>query len=155
MPSDTTESSIASAATSAIDVGVKVSEIALASGVVVGARLWLIGAALRNPFSGDYRELGRMVPEKVFALAQSGIALVDRIGAAQRDMMAQMVDSENLIVGGVPTPATLVKLATETGKRGTRAMMWPLTTSDAALAPVHRTVTSNARRLGNAARKAA
>jgi len=141
------EHSPADAAVSAIDVGVKVVEIAIASSVVIGARMMLIGAAMRNPLSGDYGELGRMLPEKLFAVAQSGIAFIDQVGAAQRDMNAQMIESRLLMAGGVRTPASLLKMANDAGRRGTRAMLWPFTTGGATLAPVHRAVTSNAKRL--------
>lgn len=153
MSSGKHEPSLTDAAAGAFGMGLKMSEIAVASAMVIGARMMLIGAAMRDPLSGDYRELGRMVPEKMTALAQSGMAMMDQVGAVQRDAMAQMLDSKSLMSGGVPTPATWMKMMTDAGQRGTRAMLWPMTTGDAAIAPVYRTVTSNARRLGTGGRR--
>ncbi len=148
MTTNRTEPSIADAAIDAFNMSVKLGEIAIASAVVIGARMMLIGAAMRNPASGDYRELSRMVPEKMTALAQSGVALMGQMNAVQRDVAAHITASNTLLSGGIPTPATWMTLATEAGHRGTRAMLWPFATGDAAIAPVYRTVTSNARRLG-------
>lgn len=148
MTTNSNEPTIADAAIDAFGMSVKLGEIAIASAFVIGARMMLIGAAMRNPVAGDYRELGRMVPEKVTALAQSGAALMSQMGAVQRDMAAHIADSNVLLSGGITTPAIWMKLATEAGHRGTRAVLWPFATGDAAIAPVYRAVTSNARRLG-------
>ncbi len=148
------DASLGTIAVRAAEVGMKLGEMAAASGLVVGARLGVIGAAMTNPMSGDYKELGRMVPEKAFALAFSGIALFGAVGSFQRDMAAQFADMAGLMTGGVPHPTRLSRLAKDAGERGARALMWPMAVSEVTMAPLHRTVTANARRLGRAKRAA-
>ncbi|WP_156678609.1 hypothetical protein [Sphingomonas profundi] len=146
--------SLATVVVRAADLGIKAGEIATASGFVIAARLSLIGAAFTNPLDANYREMGRMMPEKLFALSYSGIALIEQMGAFQRDLAAQAMDIVHLMMGGVPSAARLRGMAEDAGRRGSRAMMWPVLTGEATMTPVHRTVTSNARRLRNARRAA-
>ncbi len=142
------EASLATITVRAVDMGIKVGEMMVASAVVVTARTALIGAAMANPVEGDYRELGRMLPEKLFAMSCSGMALFDSLTAFQRDMAAQLTDLTLLAMGGVPTPDRLARLADDSNARGARALLWSIEAGDAAMAPMHRAVTSNARRLG-------
>ena len=51
--------------------GERLGETATASQAVIASRTNTIGAAMRSPLSGDYAELGRMVPEKVAAFSAS------------------------------------------------------------------------------------
>lgn len=136
------------------DMGAKIGEMAAASGAVVAARLALMGAAISNPLEGDYTEMRRMVPEKALALADSGVALFECVGAFQRDVVAQLTDVTMLLTGGVPSAARLAQMADDTSRRGARAMLWPVVSGAAAMAPVHQAVTDNARRLAELAETA-
>jgi hypothetical protein len=135
-------------ATQAADLALRLSEVMVASGVVVAARMSVMGAAMLNPLEGDYKELGRMVPEKVAALSHSGLALLTGVGTMQRDLAAQAMDMALMMMGGVSSAKTLGQWTRAANARGTRAMLWPMTAGAAAIGPVHRTVTANARRLG-------
>lgn len=132
------------------------SEMMVATNFVIATRLGMIGAAVRNPLNGNYRELNRMVPEKVMALSRSSTAWFEGAAQLQRDMADQMVDIGMLMLGGVPNPSGLMKLAGDTTRRSARALMFPMTAGDAAMEPLHRTVTVNAQRLrGNGPSKRA
>ena len=127
-----------------------------ATNYVIATRMDMIGEAVRSPLDGNYRELNRMVPEKVTAISRSGAAWFQGACQLQRDLTDQMVDIGMLMLGGVPKPSRLIKLASDSTRRGARAMLFPMIASDAAMEPLHRTVTVNARRLrGDEARRAA
>jgi hypothetical protein len=148
--------SLISTAVRAAGAGVRISEMMIATNFVVATRMEMIGKAVRNPLDGNYRELNLMVPEKVTAISRSGAAWFEGVCQLQRDMAEQMVDIGMLLLGGVPKPSRLVKLASDSTRRGARVLLFPVTASDAALEPLHRTVTVNARRLrGDEARRAA
>ncbi len=143
----TAEPLLASAAARISDASVKISEMMIASGVVIGARMGLMNAALRSPLDADYAELNRMVPEKVAAMSRAGAVWFDGACQLQRDLAEQFVDVGMLMLGGVPSAKRIAKLADDSSRRGTRALMFPVITGGAAMAPVHKTVTANARRL--------
>jgi hypothetical protein len=129
--------------------GLRLGETLAASGTVIERRLELIRAAAADPLAGDYRELGLMVPEKIEAFAKAGAALSEIWWAAQRDMAAHLGHlTAMMLKGGTPTPAD-VRLM---GKRGARGAARAASGPGAALAPIHKAATANARRLGKGAR---
>lgn len=54
--------------------GILAAETINGAGRVVTARSSIIGNAVRSPWTADYAELGRMLPEKIEALSRAGSA---------------------------------------------------------------------------------
>ena len=52
-------------------VSIKYAEMMIAAGKVVDQRTRMIRSASQSPLSGNYQELGKMVPEKVAAFGES------------------------------------------------------------------------------------
>ena len=130
--------------------GLKLGETLIASRNVIDRRLEIIKEAACNPISGDYRELGLMVPEKVDAFWTAGMRLSEGWWAAQRNMAAQLQHFSTIMLrGGSPTAADLQVI----GQRNARAMSRSSAAAGAALAPIHKAATANARRLGKTKRK--
>lgn len=110
--------------------GLRAAEMLAASAFVVARRSALIDQATRTPLDADVAELSRMVPEKVDAFTRAALPLVSvwwkgqaaALGEFQRLARAQQ------------------SMALRTIEQGSR-------TGAAALAPVHRRATGNARRL--------
>jgi hypothetical protein len=134
------------------EAGMKFSEMLLASHSVIGTRVDLMNQAARNPLSGDYAELGRMVPEKMAAFTRSGAALADEWRKVQGDMFDQWREFGRL-VSDVPTLGRLDAFGKQTSQRGARTMVRAMEASGRALEPVHKTATANARRLKRGKRK--
>lgn len=125
--------------------GRALSESTIASRSVIAARTRTIDAALRNPLTADVAELGRMVPEKIAALTRSGEAIVADWVDIQSDLIAQATDMMRLILSGrLPTTQAVERVA----GRGMRIAVKAAGAFGHALAPLHDTVTANARRLG-------
>lgn len=119
-------------------------ETMAATGRVISARLPTIASAMQNPMAADHRELNLMVSEKVGAFGLSGDA-INATGAVMRragDANARALG--RMAGGGVLWPADWLKLAE--GNLAAVAALAALPT--AALAPVHKRVTANDRRLG-------
>ncbi len=112
---------------------------------VITARLPTIASAMQNPFTADHGELNLMVTEKVGALRSSGRA-VDEAGAVlRRAADANARAFGRMAGGGVLWPADWMRLA-----EGNLAAAAALAALPAAtLAPVHKRVTANDRRLGS------
>lgn len=128
------------------EAGMKFSEMLLASHSVIGTRVDLIHKAARDPLSGDYAELGLMVPEKMAALTRSGAALAGQWRKVQGDLFDQWREF-GMLMTDMPTPGKLSAFGKGLSSRGTRTMVRSLEAGGLALAPVHKTVTANARRL--------
>lgn len=133
---------------SAMETGARACETLKASGDVIAARSAIIGTALRSPLTGDYAELGRMVPEKVDAFSQAGSVILSAWVAGHSAWMRQMQDIGTMVMRG--RPPTLAELA----EHGSRSVTFALGSVDAgarlgrdSLAPLHRGATANARRL--------
>lgn len=135
------------------EVGMKFSEMLLASHSVIGKRVDLLHEAARDPLSADYAELGRMVPEKVAALTRSGVALAEEWRKAQAEMFDQWSEFGALI-SNVPTIGRLDAFHSRSSQRGARAIERSMRASGRALEPVHRVATTNARRLERKSRQA-
>lgn len=120
------------------------SETLSASQTVVGHRSKTIEDALSDPFSADHAELGRMIAEKSAAFGAASASLARDYFAMQADLGAQAAAMGKLMMGQLPTPRATQEIAV----RGQRIGSAALASSIRALAPVHRTATANARRLG-------
>jgi hypothetical protein len=132
--------------------GLKLGETMAASSSVVDKRIEIMAAAVANPLTGDYRELGRIVPEKFEAFSQAGMQFSQGWWAAQRDIAAQMHHIGALMMrGGVPNAADMRTMS----NRGARATTRAATTARQTLAPIHKAATANARRLEGPKKKRA
>ncbi|MEG3176221.1 hypothetical protein U1872_08280 [Sphingomonas sp. RB3P16] len=128
--------------------GERLGETASASHAVIASRTNTIGEAMRSPLSGDYAELGRMVPEKVAAFSQSGNAGMKALSALQAGYLAQAQELGALWLRG--RPPTLFELA-ELSERSSMHALHVLETGarmgQDVLAPLHAAATGNAKRL--------
>jgi len=124
---------------------VAIGETAAASDAVIRHRTFTIDSAMRDPLGADYAELGKMVPEKLAAFSQSGMAMFDDMMALQSDCFAQWRDLTAVAMSGRPPSGKAIgrierrsaRIATKISRAGGRA-----------LAPIHATATANQRRLG-------
>ena len=131
-----------------VSTGLQVSEMLVASGSVIGARMTIMGTAARRPLDGDYAEIGGMVLEKAIAMSRVNQALVDQWSAMLRDASEQASHLGGLALGGRPLlPGDLAPLAERWLTHGTRMITRTMETGGLALAPVHEQATANARRL--------
>ena len=124
--------------------GTMLSETLAASHTVMGHRQKAIEEAVSDPLGADHAELGRMVTEKSAAFGAAGVSLANDWWAMQSDISAQMMAIGNIMAGRAPGPrATQAMIA-----RGQRIGSAALSSSIRAMAPVHRTASNNAKRLG-------
>ena len=132
-----------------VSTSLQVSEMMVASGSVIGARMTIMGNAARRPLDGDYVEIGGMVIEKGVALARVNQALVDQWTAMLRDASEQANHLGSLMLDGRPlVAADLAPLAERWLTHGARMIARSMEMGGLALAPVHQQATANARRLG-------
>lgn len=119
-----------------------------ASGEVITARTKIIDAAVRSPLTGDHRELGRMIPEKVDAFSQAGSATVAAWWKAQSAWMGHMQYLGGMAMRGrPPTAAEIADLGNRMATLTLESIEATAQLGSATLAPVHRKATSNAKRL--------
>jgi hypothetical protein len=132
-----------------MSTGLQVSEMMVASGSVIGARMTIMGNAARRPLDGDYAEIGGMVMEKAVAVSRINQALVDQWSAMVVDASEQAQHVSSSVLAGCPLGARdLLQLTERWLTHSTRMMTRTMETGGLALAPVHQAVTANARRLG-------
>lgn len=131
-----------------VGTSMRAGEMMMASGSVVGARMTLMGSAVRSPADGDYEEIGGMLNEKVIVFSQVGQALLDQWVAMLTDTTEQAHRFGRLAFGGRSFGASdLSGFAEDWLAHGTRMMARTMETGGLALAPVHERATVNARRL--------
>ena len=111
-------------------LAVQAGEVLLASSVVVPLRLGRMAAAGRTPGARDRREFARMGPEKLQAATESWFAVGVALQQMQWQWLARMWQPW---------------WTAGTGAHGGHGH-WPRL-AGTALAPIHRAVTANARRL--------
>jgi hypothetical protein len=136
-------------------------EMLMAAGEVIGARVALGTVAMLNPAIADHAEFAKMLPEKTEAFAAAGTILTDRSMRAAR-YVAQAASNELSIAAAACSalvtcadPARALSLQTEyaagwfgrTVALSMRLGAMALQAQGAAMGPVHRTATDNARRL--------
>lgn len=141
--------------------GGKAGEAGLAALAVVARRNELIHAALGDPLRADHAELGRMVPEKAAAGALAGVATLHGVVRAQMALLrfwqreAQIGVQTGWRLLRATTPDAALRVQQDALSRATQrwaglaAALTELAALGVAgtLAPVHRRVTANARRL--------
>ncbi|MEA3389863.1 hypothetical protein [Sphingobium sp. CCH11-B1] len=119
----------------------KATETLLASQRVIDARTILIRNAGQSPLTGDYRELSRMVPEKIEAFTQSGAALTQNMAAMHQAFLSQGQAMAAAMLSGNPF------WMLQGSRQAFRSIDAVSRMGAATLAPIHKTATANARRL--------
>jgi len=124
--------------------GVTMAETLGAAGHVIDSRSRTMAAASRSPMTGDYAELGRMIPEKIDAFSRGAFASMADLQAVQTHLFANWQTMMQAgFAGRLPSQK---EMETMTG-RGAQIAEHLSRAGSKALAPVHRTATANARRL--------
>jgi hypothetical protein len=138
-------------------------ELAAAAGQVIAHRMSMGVSAMVAPHTADHAEFARMVPEKLDAFADAGAALLLRSGSVGETMLRYTVNEAAatskaiLSLATARTPAALVNAQVEYAQgwfdRALRQCwslgMLALHAQSAAIAPIHRKATHNARRLAS------
>ncbi|MGY2732854.1 hypothetical protein [Sphingomonas sp. UYP23] len=131
--------------------GERLSETATASHAVIASRTTTIGEAMRSPLSGDYAELGRMVPEKVAAFSQSGTAGLSALMTLQAGYVAQAQELRAMwLRGRPPTLFELAALSERSSMHALSALETGAQMGRDVVAPLHKAATGNAKRLRKA-----
>jgi hypothetical protein len=121
----------------------RLMETSVASQSVLGVRLPMISEAISDPLGADHRELSRMVTEQVDAFGRSQRALAVAGEAMQRTGSANAAALGRLATGRVLGLADWMAMFERNVSLATTLMTLPMR----AMAPVHKGVTANARRL--------
>jgi hypothetical protein len=138
----------------AAEVSVRAAETTVGAAAVIAARVRVAAAAAQDPLAGDYAEIGRIIPEKMRAVSEAGAALFDEWWALQRETADYL-----LYVGCTVTrsrvllPGDVIELVERSSSSSSRIAGSGIGAAGAALAPVHRTVTANVRRLFGESRR--
>ena len=130
--------------TSLAQTGFTMAETLNASQQVIDSRSQMMAAASRSPFTGDYAELGRMIPEKIDAFSRGASAAMAEWHAVQSDLFANWQTMARAGFAGRLPSARDVEAMTA---RSARIMEHLSSAGAKALAPVHRAATANAKRL--------
>lgn len=129
------------------ETGMRVAETMQASQGVVAARTGMMGRGAETT-RADRHELARMVPEKVAAFSRSGTAVAD---AWWKMNLAFLAEAQHLgamaMRGRMATPAELQALASRQSSYAMGLFEASARMGEAALKPVHKSATGNARRL--------
>ncbi|HVJ54105.1 MAG TPA: phasin family protein [Aliidongia sp.] len=156
-----TLSALTGAGAEIVDTARKLGESAVAAGTVIGHRVAMGAQALHDPASLDAEEMMRMGAEKLEAFGASSSAAFEDLQGIHRELASyatrQAVSSMRAVFDVVTARDPLSAFAAqhrwlvEGWARGTdhAARLTALSAglSAAAVAPVHKTVTGNARRL--------
>ncbi|MDO6414107.1 hypothetical protein Q4F19_06920 [Sphingomonas sp. BIUV-7] len=121
------------------------SETVSSAHSVVVARLPTIADAMRQPWTADHVELSKMVSEKTSAFAVSGRAVTAAGETLLLAAEANMAVMGRLFSGAALWPSDWMRIA-EQNLAATAAVV---TLPALALAPIHRTVVGNDKRLRN------
>jgi hypothetical protein len=139
---------LAKASSTMMKTNMRLNEMMIASGSVIGARMTIMSDATRSPAKGDYAEIGGMVQEKVVAITKVNKALVEQWTVMLADVTEQARHLSHLMFGGKPLSiGDLSGLTERWMAHGTRMITRTMDTGGLALAPVHQQATANARRL--------
>ena len=134
--------------------GLRMVETMGAANEVVAARSAVIGSAIRSPLTGDHRELGRIVPEKVDAFSRVGSASVAAWWAAQSVWAGEMQHLGTMAMRGrAPTASELAAFGDRMAKVGLEAVEAAARLGSTTVGPVHRKATANARRLSRKSKR--
>jgi hypothetical protein len=131
------------------EVTLKAGETTCAAGAVIGARYGIISAALRDPLHADHAELGRIIPEKMRAISESGVAILEEWWAVAAEAGDYIAYLGRAMAAG---PNDVFELADRTSAHSARLASSVIGVASGALAPFHEKTTSNARRLARLGR---
>ncbi len=124
----------------------RLAEAMVAATTVIRVRGDMINMGLKSPRDTDWREMGVMVSEKLFAFGQSGSAASRELDAVQARLLA---DWQQAMI--LPFSAASPDAAANAGARvamlGLDMLELTARLAEVAVAPIHQTVTANARRL--------
>jgi hypothetical protein len=142
------------------DLGLRTTEMLLASGQVIGTRVGRMARAGAHPSARDTKEFTLMGTEKVKAAAQSGLAVAAQLQSANYQLMARgwqqwlaslgamsALGSSRSFSEAVSRQQRLVHSLARSGHTHSRLSGDTARLLSAALAPVHGAATANARRL--------
>ena len=129
--------------------GVRAAETFGGANKVVAARGAIIGEAMQSPWTADHAELGRMIPEKIDTLSRAGSAAATIWWDSQTAWVKHFQHLGTMAMRGrLPTAAEIGDL----GERSATLMLQSIEATArlgaASLAPIHRQVATNVRRLG-------
>jgi hypothetical protein len=139
----------------------KAGETTMAAGRVVAERMNLGAAAMIDPCNADFAEFAKIIPEKTVAFSAAGMTwlqwsgeIAERIAGFAAGEMAQVAEAAAAIAS-CRTPAGVIaaqsRFATAWFARALAQSIalgsLTLRTQGAAMAPMHRATTANARRL--------
>jgi hypothetical protein len=126
----------------------RASEMLNASGEVIARRTAMMGDAARSPLSGNYAELGRIVPEKLEAFSKANAAMASDWWAMQSAFITEAQHFGALAMKGrAPTLAELSELSSRHAAFALRAFERAGSIGGKGLRPIHASATANARRL--------
>jgi hypothetical protein len=135
------------------EVTLKAGETTSAAGAVIGARSGIISAAIRDPLHADHAEIRRIIPEKMRAISESGVAVLEEWWALARDVGDYMAYVAGAMTSGrPPVPGDVLELAERTSTHAARLAASAVGAASVALAPFHEKTTANARRLARSVR---
>lgn len=124
------------------------TEMLDASQQVIAKRTAMMSDAARSPLDGNYRELGRMVPEKMHAFAQANAAMAGDWWAMQSMFLSEFRHAASLATKGhLPTFFELAGLSSRNSMIGLRIFEHVSAMGDKGMRPVHAVARANARRL--------
>jgi hypothetical protein len=137
------------------------SDLAVAAGQVIAHRMVMGMAAALDPSQADHAEFGRMVPEKMEAFAAAGLILLEKSGDASQQMSRLATDAiasttrAGLEMADCATPMALAEAQgrfamacfDQAASAFIRMGMLALGAQEAAMAPIHKTVAANTKRL--------
>jgi len=132
----------AAANTSLANSTLRWGETIAASATVVRARGDLIAAGMRSPIDADYRELSTMLPEKITAFGKSGSAAAAELQSTRSGFLGAWNFT------AAPDTARTLSSWMRMTTLGLETLELSARLAEAAIKPVHRTVTANAKRLG-------
>lgn len=118
-------------------------ETVSAAGEVIAARTPIIGMAMVFPMAGDHAELSLMLPEKLAAFSQAGFATIASCWTAQATWFKHFMS----LNGRGLTPLTMMEFGDTVLEMTVEACEGAAQLGAAALGPIHRGATGNARRL--------
>jgi hypothetical protein len=123
-------------------------EMALAAGTVIGARMTIAALVQHDPFNTAASELHGIVPEKLQAFSEAGAAVVAEWWKLNRDIGEYLLYLACAVTTTQPpAPADVLEFADRATAHGALLAGSAAGVAVVALAPLHKTVTRNARRL--------
>lgn len=139
---------LAKAGSTMVTTSLQMNEMMAASGSVIGARMTIMGKAANCPAKADHAEIGGMMQEKLVALSEVNQALLAQWARMLADTSQQAQHLGSLLFAGRPASAQgMSDIAEAWLAHMTRMVTRTMDAGGLALAPVHKQVAANAKRL--------